>query len=309
MASSSVASSPTTGDVVRDGETWIVFDAPAPSGIGVFLIRPDGTGRHQLDFEAPGSFKHPDWSPDGRTITAVREDDNTIWMIGADGSNPRKLQIASCVDTCDYPAFSPDGNRIAFSVIGSNPAIAGPASGSIHVAYVDGSNERELVKTERPEIVDSPRWSPDGHHLVVQIDEFNPTVEWETGCSVAIIDVATGKLQRLTEKDRFGSGPDWHRPGIMFGEAVRVFRKDADPLAGSFDLWVVDPAGGEPRALTRVGEGVHLLQSSWTPDGTSIIATLEAPGKRTGVFVDPASGTWTEIAGGPMGHPRVRPGP
>lgn len=292
---------------IPDDEPWVVYQTGAPDGLGVALIRRDGTGAHLLDFEVPGSFKHPDWSPDGRRIVAVREDDNSIWTIGVDGRDPQRLPIASCADVCDYPAYSPDGSRLAFSVIESKPGVNGPAAGAIHVVDLDGSNERVLARAARPEVMDNPRWSPDGGRLVIEIDRFD-TDGYETGCSIATIDVVTGAMERLTDPLLFGSFPDWGSAGIIFSEQVRAYQEDIDPVAGSWDLWVVDPDGGAPDALTAVEERVHLSSPSWTPDDRSITASLQAPGRLVGVVVDPATGTWTELADG-MGFPRLRPTP
>lgn len=290
---------------IRDDEPWIVYQTGTPAGLGVALVRPDGTGNHLLDFGVPGSFKHPDWSPDGMTIVAVREDDNTIWTIGVDGSEPRQLPIASCSEVCDYPAFSRDGSQLAFSVIERKPDVVGPAAGSIRVVDIDGSNERVLARASRPEVLDNPRWSPDGQRLVIEIDRFDVD-GYEVGCSIAVIDVATGAVERLTDPLLFGSFPDWGSQGIVFSEAVRAYQAGIDPIAGSWNLWIIDADGGTPAAITDVEERSHLLHPSWSPDGRTILASLQEPGRHAGVLVDPATGTWTEMADG-VGFPRLRP--
>jgi Tol biopolymer transport system component len=83
---------------------------------------------------------------------------------GVEGRDPQRLPIASCTDVCDYPAYSPDGTQLAFSVIETKPDVD-PAAGSIRVVDLDGSNERVLARTSRPEVLDNPRWSPDGKRL------------------------------------------------------------------------------------------------------------------------------------------------
>lgn len=302
---SAIPTATASASAIPDDEPWIVYQTGTPVGLGVALVRPDGTGNHLLDFGVPGSFKHPDWSPDGTTIVAVREDDNTIWTIGVDGSDPRQLPISSCAEVCDYPAFSRDGSQLAFSVIETKPDVVGPSAGSIRVVDLDGSDERVLARASRPEVLDNPRWSPDGRRLVIEIDRFDAE-GYEIGCSIAVIDVATGAMERLTDPLLFGSFPDWGPQGIVFSEAVRAYQAGIDPVAGSWNLWLIDAQGGTPAAITDVAERSHLLHPSWSPDGRTILASLQEPGRHPGVLVDPATGTWREIAEG-MGFPRLRP--
>ena len=57
-------------------------------------------------------LKRDDWSPDGQDIAFVEEQHETMWIAHLDGSPSE--QLPTCVH-CDYPAFSPDGTKSAFS--------------------------------------------------------------------------------------------------------------------------------------------------------------------------------------------------
>lgn len=296
--------------IVRAGEPWIVYQTDAPSGLAIHLVRPDGTGDHELSFGEPGSFKHPDWSRDGRTIVAVREPDNTLWLIGADGSDPRRLEIAACTQVCDYPAFAPHGDELAFSVIEPEDGRDGPIAGRIEVLDLATLKTRRLARTTFPDVLDRPRWSPDGRSLVICIDRFDHRYS-ETGSSIAILPIAGGDPDRLTDPDDYAYQPDWSPDGeLVYSVETLGYRLDADPLAGAWDLHLVRPDGSAPRTVTHVDDGVHLWLPSWTPDGSRIIATRDAPGSRTAVFVDPTTGAITEISPDlRMTHARLRPTP
>jgi TolB protein len=70
----------------------------------IFVINLDGSGKRQLT-QNKGNDVLPAWSPDGNFVY-YRSDNNgrgwSIMIVGADGSNPRKLVDAPA---CDLWAF------------------------------------------------------------------------------------------------------------------------------------------------------------------------------------------------------------
>src|SRR5438034_5110545 len=74
------------------------------------------------------------WSPDGKLIAySDEEDDNIgIFLMSSAGSDSRRLTTAPQKTSEKYPAFSPDGEQIAFvreSTIYGADIYAVPASG------------------------------------------------------------------------------------------------------------------------------------------------------------------------------------
>ena len=160
-------------------------------------------------------------------------------------------------------------------------------------------NTTEVVRTVQPELVDVARWSPDGSRLVVGIDIFDEDFN-EAGSQIAVVDAAGGDLTRLTEPDVFGYAPDWSptTDDIVFSTETLQYRGAPQDGDDTWNLWVVTPDGSTPRRLTDVSAGERLFQPVWTPDGTSILATLESgsPSTRRIVAVDPISGAITPIS-------------
>lgn len=130
---SALASASPTGDpVVGAGEEWIVYQWMAGSGDGIFLVRPDGTGHHQLVPDLAGSEIHPDWSPHGERIAFISvtpADRHELWVVDADGTN--RSMLFSCdlpCNTVSYPDWVPDGAAIYYAMYANAPSDGPPTT-------------------------------------------------------------------------------------------------------------------------------------------------------------------------------------
>lgn len=130
-----------------DGTTLAVATGPAiPAATDrVVVVKADGSGQRVL---AENAY-NPSWSPDGRRLAFYRTVDPSeyfaerpctarIWIVDADGANERRLE--QLLDGCgDPPLWSPDGTRLAGSVIASTPTE--PArSFHLGIITIDGSS-------------------------------------------------------------------------------------------------------------------------------------------------------------------------
>ena len=105
------------------------------------------------DFSAPGS-RDASWSPDGASLVfdTNRDGNQEIYVMGADGSNPRRLTETE--DSEYYPFYSPDGSRLTF--------MTADAEGITRVSVMnaDGSDLTHLTPAGVTNA--DPTWSPDG---------------------------------------------------------------------------------------------------------------------------------------------------
>ena len=106
------------------------------------------------------------WSPDGSRIVftgAVYLTDQylsyALYVMNADGSGVRLLASPPPASSFASPDWSPDGGRIAYSLV-----IPGDTS-TIHVMAADGSNDVPLSAPSGFIGDVAPRWSPDGRRI------------------------------------------------------------------------------------------------------------------------------------------------
>ncbi len=147
-----------------DGQ-WIAFASRhnrTDYETDIFLIRPDGSGLHQLTDGEPNQQNYgggPAFSPDGSQIAFSKE--WALSLMDADGSNEQRLINSGSADA--DPAFSPDGKWIAFHSTGG---------GAWHLGAIelraDGEPSPPIRLTPEKPTTDNgpPDFSPDGERIV-----------------------------------------------------------------------------------------------------------------------------------------------
>ena len=126
-----------------------------------------------------------------------------------------------------YPAWSPDGESIAFSY-----------QGRIWMVPVEGGTARQV--TSGPGYHSQPSWSPDGSHIAYAADI-------DRNFDIFVVEVATraggatAEPSRLTTHPFLDLRPRWSPDG---GRILFTTERD-----GTFDLWAYDMERGEAEAV------------------------------------------------------------
>lgn len=300
-----------TGHVARRSHLWVV---PFRSG----------SAARQL---TSGDFDvvHPAWAPDGRRIAfaADRGPDaninprSQIWSVGTEAAKPRIQELISLAGDADWPAFSPDGRRLAF--IGTDvqdpPDDVPPA---LWVMDLPGGTPRNLTAgLDRPigdwawcdllvaDEAPGPAWLPDGALAVIVGDRgrglpyrvtldgaAEPMVEASLRVAASGLDVAGDSVAMSAALDG-GAGEVWAvedgglrqvtREGSSWQRrfaGVEIEELSLDGPAGPIHAWLASPRGAGRRRLPTI---LHIHggpTGAWGPGGTLDQMALCAAGYR-----------------------------
>ena len=188
-------------------------------------------------------------------FTSSRDGNTEIYVMDGDGKNQRRVTVHPAVDR--YPAWSPNGKKIAFV---SNRNNVNKNHKRIWVIDADGKNPVRLTDG----VSDSyPDWSPDGKTILYVAGHVPELHDLAPGGIVAMD--ADGKDKRLL-KNRGGIHPAWSPDGDRIAFISGNIGRDTQ-------VHVMDADGGNPRQLTRDTELKHM--PSWSPDGGHIAYVSE----------------------------------
>jgi dipeptidyl aminopeptidase/acylaminoacyl peptidase len=141
------------------------------------------------------------WSPSGNKITYIRMPDSNIpftvgelWVMDGEGNTPVLLGEADAGHGYE-PAWSPDGERVAFVVRENrhDRAADQQAARLVSNIYIANVNDRKVSAVTQFEgaLTETPTWSSDGEFLA-----FSATAEG--GADVWAFEVKGQKLHRVT---------------------------------------------------------------------------------------------------------------
>ena len=176
----------------------------------------------------------PSWSPDGKRIAFKHTDPccstSTLWLMGADGSDPHELPGSPTATSSAYDyglwraAWSPTGQQLALLASGRGGAVSAYPH-DVYVVGSDGSGSLDVTNSLDDE--SWPSWSPEGTRIAF--------------------------VRLSPEGDNVGrfvvSGPDGSGPGTLIGPLVTadapVWSPDGSRLLG----YAYDPSVGSTEAI------------------------------------------------------------
>jgi TolB protein len=246
----------------RDGKRMVFHRADDPTPVGV----QDWLSTDSRFSLVRVGLSFPSYSPDGARVIGSENSlaAKRLFVTNAEGAERRVLYELKSPEPCGVntcptisrPVWSPQGDRIAFSV-GAHMGAPGPT----HLALIrpDGSDVTMLTSGDRHDGL--PSWSPDGKRLV-----FRTVAGARTGLS--IIDIERGAITPLPTGSDYDTFPAWSPRGDLISFTSK---RDDD-----YEIYVIRPDGTGLRRLTWTrGNDAH---SEWSPDGEWIAFSTSRQG-------------------------------
>jgi len=220
-----------------------------------------------------GSEGQVNISPDGQSIVfvkrpALESDGADIWMQRVGGENAINL-TADTAQHDYHPAFSPDGQRVAFR--------SERDGGGIFVMGSTGEAVRRLT-----DFGYNPAWSPDGRFLVVADEAIFHPFGRSLVSALWRVDVTTLQTEKIYPGDAVQ--PRWSPRGD------RIAFWGLPEGTGKRVLYTIPVAGGEPVALTD--DDFFNWAPEWSSDGKILFFSSDRLGSMDiwGLPIDPDTG-------------------
>jgi Tol biopolymer transport system component len=216
----------------------------------IWIMRPDGTGKHRLTSdETEDDFAAA--SPDGRRVVWTRGGfgpEGEIWVMNIDGSRKRQLTFNDAPDG-GVATWSPDGRKIAFRSSRDSTDPDHP-NHEIYLMNADGTNQHNITNSPAEEVL--PDWSPDGKKIAFVSDRSG-------GFAVYTMATNGGDVQKLTDDPMYAANPKWSPDGrqVLFADGFCETCEEND-------LWVMKPDGRDPVQVTNSAE--NELPGDWSAD-------------------------------------------
>jgi serine/threonine protein kinase/Tol biopolymer transport system component len=217
----------------------VAFPVWTADGKGILVATDNGAIRLSVDgSQSPTEIPWIVGRPRGlelsrrgnRLAYGVTGGDANIWRIDLAAKVPRPERLIASTARDVFPAYSPDGTRLAFYSYRSG-------TGQIWISDSEGGQARQITFVKQGQAA-TPHWSPDGSTLAIDSNE--------TGVSeIYTISPNGGAMKPLTQGPYVNFGTTWSRDGQwMYFVSKR---------SGKSEIWKMPDGGGPATQITHTG--------------------------------------------------------
>jgi Tol biopolymer transport system component len=187
--------------------------------------------------------------------------DGSIWVQDSPTVPPRVVIRASTDTFSEAPAFSPDGNLIAFAQSALNSQASNPTS----VQLVDVNGQNQHVLEPAPDATAGfgwPAFSPDGKWVYYTL------LGAKGSTAIQRISAQGGAPEKILDNAR---------QAVLSadGKQLAFVRLNLDRFTTS--LWVADPEGQNPQLLLNENAFMTIMAPRFSPDGQWILFSASGP--------------------------------
>jgi len=221
----------------RDGRT-LVFVSERADGPGgqLYLMSADGSGVRRLTLSSGGDARvvddHPQWSPDGLTVTFQRttipaegQPDADLWLIDIETRD--EIRLTETPDVWDStPSFAANGHSILFES-------SRDGDFDLYRLHLETMKVVQLTDEVGRDVEASE--SPNGRAIAF-------ASERDGDFEIYVMDAAGRNVRQLTENDVDDRCPHWSPDGRWLS-----FYSERD---GNPEIYLMDPDGTDQRRLT-----------------------------------------------------------
>jgi Tol biopolymer transport system component len=190
--------------------------------------------------------------------------DHDFWVIQLPNGLPQKITSFGRLDFASSPAWSPDGQQIAYSFyeLPGTGGIPLPPGTDVRIMNADGTAQRQVAAHDVPgAVLQNPLWSPDGASLYVSYQARRS----DGGLDIGIdrVDLASGARQRVV--------PNAVAPAISRDGKYLAYASLPAGNVRSFTLWRSAADGSGPLQLIGPNVFVRYAGLRFSPDGQRIL--------------------------------------
>jgi TolB protein len=198
-------------------------------------------------------------------FVSTRDGDYAIYGVSASGGGEHRLTDTHGNPSTPRglffqiePAWSPDGNTIAF---------ASKRSGNLdlYAMSADGSGTKRLTSTKEDDA--QPTFSPDGDRIAFTRG---------TPSRLFVMNADGSGARRVTDEQAEEGEPAWSPDG----RSIAYVRRE--PGSSIREVWLVGPDGSQRRRLTKLN-GVSQAPG-WSPDGRQISFSANTTSNRFDIY-------------------------